>query len=339
MKGFISIFWRVPAEGFAQSTNEAPGNMCLVRLARALSLGGDLLGKRESMLPGLCDAVYQFTKDAVILPCFGQRGQHGLSGFFDELMRPGHPAGVPTEVDELLWQWVSLALVRTAQLQRHGVVFYFLASPEARIRVGMTRTRRSFTDEFKREAVKLCKQPGATATHIARDLGIQTSVLRRWVTQERDFTYIWTAEGWLYAAAVMDLYSRRIVGWSMSDTMQAKMVSDALLMALWRRGKPSSLMHHSDQGSQYTSDDFQQLLKAQGITCSMSRRGECWDNAAMESFFSSMKTERLSRKVYRTREEARSDVFDYIERFYNPVRKHSKLDFLSPVDFEQGLTG
>ncbi len=137
----------------------------------------------------------------------------------------------------------------------------------------------------------------------------------------------------------MDLYSRRIVGWSMSDTMQAKMVSDALLMALWRRGKPSSLMHHSDQGSQYTSDDFQQLLKAQGITCSMSRRGECWDNAAMESFFSSMKTERLSRKVYRTREEARSDVFDYIERFYNPVRKHSKLDFLSPVNFEQGLMG
>ncbi|ENY74688.1 integrase catalytic subunit, partial [Pseudomonas putida TRO1] len=101
-----------------------------------------------------------------------------------------------------------------------------------------------------------------------------------------DFTYIWTAEGWLYAAAVMDLYSRRVVGWSMSDTMQAKMVSDALLMALWRRGKPSALMHHSDQGSQYTSDEFQQLLKAQGITCSRSRRGECWDNEAMESFFS-----------------------------------------------------
>ena len=137
----------------------------------------------------------------------------------------------------------------------------------------------------------------------------------------------------------MDLYSRRIVGWSMSDTMQAKMVSDALLMALWRRGKPSALMHHSDQGSQYTSDEFQQLLKAQGITCSMSRRGECWDNAAMESFFSSLKTERTSRKVYRTREEARSDVFDYIERFYNPVRKHSKLDFLSPVQFEEDLKG
>ena len=90
---------------------------------------------------------------------------------------------------------------------------------------------------------------------------------------------------------------------------------------------------------QYTSDEFQQLLKAQGITCSMSRRGECWDNAAMESFFSSLKTERTSRKIYQTREEARSDVFDYIERFYNPVRKHSKLGFLNPVQFEEGLKG
>jgi putative transposase len=156
--------------------------------------------------------------------------------------------------------------------------------------------------------------------HLQRDFQAE-GPNQKWTS---DFTYIWTAEGWLYAAAVMDLCSRRIVGWSMSDTMQAKMVSDALLMALWRRGKPSALMHHSDQGSQYTSDEFQQLLKAQGITCSMSRRGECWDNAAMESFFSSLKTERTSRKVYRTREEARSDVFDYIERFYNPVRKHSK---------------
>lgn len=155
---------------------------------------------------------------------------------------------------------------------------------------------------------------------------------QKWVA---DFTYIWTAEGWLYAAAVMDLYSRRIVGWSMSDTMQARMVSDALLMALWRRGKPTALMHHSDQGSQYTSDDFQQLLKSQNITCSMSRRGECWDNAAMESFFSTLKTERCMRTVYRTREEARADVFDYIERFYNPFRKHSKLNYLSPVQFEQ----
>jgi putative transposase len=159
---------------------------------------------------------------------------------------------------------------------------------------------------------------------------------KKWVA---DFTYVWTAEGWLYVAAVMDLYSRRIVGWSMSDTMHAKMVTDALLMALWRRGQPTELLHHSDQGSQYTSEDFQALIKAQGITCSMSRRGDCWDNAAMESFFSSLKTERLKRKVYRTRDELRADVFDYIERFYNQQRRHSTLDFVSPVQFEQGLMG
>jgi len=157
---------------------------------------------------------------------------------------------------------------------------------------------------------------------------------KKWVA---DFTYVWTAEGWPYFAAVMDLYSRHIVGWSMSDTMHAKMVTDAMLMALWRRGEPKALMVHSDQGSQYTSDEFQQLFMAQGITCSMSRRGDCWDNAAMESLFSSLKTERLSRKVYSTRDEARADVFDYVERFYNQQRRHSTLDFVSPVQFEQGL--
>jgi putative transposase len=139
---------------------------------------------------------------------------------------------------------------------------------------------------------------------------------QKWVA---DFTYIWTAEGWLYAAAVLDLYSRRIVGWSMHDSMTSQLVADALMMAVWRRGKPVQLLHHSDQGSQYTSEHFQALLREQGITCSMSRAGEVWDNSAMESFFSSLKTEKISRKVYRTRTQARADVFDYIEGFYNPV--------------------
>jgi len=125
----------------------------------------------------------------------------------------------------------------------------------------------------------------------------------------------------------------------MSDTMHAKMVTDALLMALWRRGQPNELMVHSDQGSQYTSEEFQALLEAQGVTCSMSRRGDCWDNAAMESFFSTLKTERVSRKIYRTRDEARADIFDYVERFYNQQRRHSTLDFVSPVQFERGLMG
>ena len=155
---------------------------------------------------------------------------------------------------------------------------------------------------------------------------------QKWVA---DFTYIWTAEGWLYAAAVMDLYSRRIVGWSMHDSMASQLVADALMMAVWRRGKPAALLHHSDQGSQYTSEHFQELLKEQGITCSMSRAGEVWDNSAMESFFSSLKTERVARRVYRSREQARADVFDYIERFYNPRRRHSTVGYVSPIDFEK----
>ena len=159
-----------------------------------------------------------------------------------------------------------------------------------------------------------------------------TAPNQKWVA---DFTYIWTAEGWLYAAAVLDLYSRRIVGWSMQDSMTSQLAADALMMAVWRRGKPAALLHHSDQGSQYTSEHFQELLKEQGITCSMSRAGEVWDNSAMESFFSSLKTERTARKVYRSREQARADVFDYIERFYNPRRRHSTMGYVSPIDFEK----
>jgi len=154
---------------------------------------------------------------------------------------------------------------------------------------------------------------------------------QKWIA---DFTYIWTAQGWLYVAAVIDLYSRRVVGWSMSATMTSQLVTDALIMAIWRRGKPDSLLHHSDQGSQYSSEQFQRLMADHGITCSMSRSGNVWDNAAMESFFSSLKTERCARKVYRTRDDAKADVFDYIERFYNPKRRHSTIGYLSPVEFE-----
>jgi putative transposase len=158
-----------------------------------------------------------------------------------------------------------------------------------------------------------------------------SSANRKWVA---DFTYIWTAEGWLYVAAVVDLFSRRVVGWSMSATMTAQMVTDALIMAIWRRGKPDTLLHHSDRGSQYTSEQFQRLMADHSVTCSMSRAGNVWDNAAMESFFSSLKTERTARKTYRTRDQAKADVFDYIERFYNPKRRHSTLGYISPMEFE-----
>lgn len=155
---------------------------------------------------------------------------------------------------------------------------------------------------------------------------------RKWTA---DFTYLWTAEGWLFVAAVLDLYSRKVVGWSMNAQMTAQLVIDALMMAIWRRGKPMELLHHSDHGSQYTSQDFQRLLAEQGIVCSMSRCGDCWDNAVMESFFSTLKTERTSQRRYATRDEARAEVFDYIERFYNPRRRHSTLRQVSPDQFER----
>lgn len=155
---------------------------------------------------------------------------------------------------------------------------------------------------------------------------------RKWVA---DFTYIWTAEGWLYVAVVLDLFSRRIVGWSMSSTMTTELVTDALLMAVWRRGRSRELLHHSDRGSQYTSEQCQRRMAAHGIQCSLSRAGNVWDNAAMESFFSTLKTERTAGKIYRTRDAARADVFDYIERFYNPRRRHSTLGYLSPIAFEE----
>ena len=139
-------------------------------------------------------------------------------------------------------------------------------------------------------------------------------------------------------AAVIDLFSRRVVGWSMSAAMTAELVTDALVMAIWRRGRPRELLHHSDRGSQYTSEAFQRLMAEHGVTCSLSRSGNVWDNAAMESFFSSLKVERVARKIYRTRDQARADVFDYIERFYNPRRRHSTIGYLSPMQFEAKVT-
>ncbi|NJO56407.1 MAG: IS3 family transposase [Rhodospirillales bacterium] len=149
-----------------------------------------------------------------------------------------------------------------------------------------------------------------------------------------DLTYIWTAEGWLYLAAVMDLASRRIVGWSMGSRITQELTQAALRMALERRRPPVGLVHHSDRGSQYAAADYQALLQLHGMTCSMSRRGNCWDNAPMESFFHSLKVESLHHFYFRTREEAQAMVFQYIEVFYNLRRKHSALGYVSPAVYE-----
>ncbi|WP_448310476.1 IS3 family transposase [Pantoea sp. PGP6] len=153
-----------------------------------------------------------------------------------------------------------------------------------------------------------------------------------WVT---DITYIRTWQGWLYLAVVIDLFARNVVGWSMKPTLSRELALDALMMAVWRRKPDSEVIVHSDQGSQYGSDDWQRFYRANNLAPSMSRRGNCWDNAVAESFFSSLKKERIRKRIYKTRDLARADIFDYIEVFYNRSRRHSHLGGVSPEAFEQ----
>jgi putative transposase len=153
-----------------------------------------------------------------------------------------------------------------------------------------------------------------------------------------DITYIPTDEGWLYLASVMDLCSRRIVGWSMAETLHTAIVIAALRMAVDRRRPEPGLIHHSDRGVQYASAEFRAVLDAHGLIASMSRQGNCYDNAVKESFFHTLKTELVNHERYRTRDEARASVFDYIEAFYNRQRIHSSLDYQSPEDFERART-
>ena len=154
---------------------------------------------------------------------------------------------------------------------------------------------------------------------------------QKWVAA---FTYVWTTEGWLYVAAVIDLFSRRVVGWSAQSRMTTDLAIQALLMAIWWRKPDGRVMLHSDQGSQFTSREWQTFLHQHNLEPSMSRRGNCHDNAVAESFFQLLKRERIRRRTYPTRDDARRDVFDYIEMFYNPKRKHTNNGMLSPVDYE-----
>lgn len=155
-----------------------------------------------------------------------------------------------------------------------------------------------------------------------------------WVS---DITYIATKEGWLYLAAIMDLYSRNLIGWAMDKRMTDELVINALKMALFKRKIVSGLLLHSDRGTQYASHDYQTLLKNHGITCSMSGKGNCYDNSPMESFFHSLKVECIYPQVFDARNEAKSAIFDYIEIFYNRQRKHSALNYKSPVNYELAL--
>lgn len=150
-----------------------------------------------------------------------------------------------------------------------------------------------------------------------------------------DISYCWTLEGWMYLAVVLDMYSRKIVGWAMSERMTKELVINAFLMAYWARKPKAGLIHHSDKGSQYASYDFKKVLEDFGVIQSMSGRGNCYDNAVTETFFHTLKTELMLDWVFKTREEAKSAVFEYIEIFYNRERRHSTLGYCSPVNFEQ----
>jgi putative transposase len=178
--------------------------------------------------------------------------------------------------------------------------------------------------------------PGGDVSHIAPNtLDRQFDVVEpdlAWVT---DFTFIRTHEGWLYLTVVIDLFSRQVIGWSMKNNPKADLVIDALVMALWRRKPDNKVLIHSDQGIQYTCSDWRKFLAEHNLEASMSRKGNCHDNAVAESFFSLLKTERIKRKIYKTRDEARAEMFNYIEFFYNPTRRHGANDGLSPMEFEK----
>lgn len=185
---------------------------------------------------------------------------------------------------------------------------------------------------YKRRPGRYGGKPAIVAENKVAQNFAATAPDQTWVT---DITYIRTHEGWTYLAVVIDLFSRRVVGWSMQSRMTTDLALQALLMAVWRRKPKNTVMVHSDQGSQFTSREWQTFLHQHNLEASMSRRGNCHDNAVAESFFQLLKRERIRRKTYATREDARADVFEYIEMFYNPQRKHTNNGMLSPVEFER----
>ena len=206
--------------------------------------------------------------------------------------------------------------------------------------VGRWKVRRLMNEAGVK--VDRAKRRGPVTTDSRHDYAIAPNLLERhfdveeldqaWVS---DITYVWTAESWLYVSTLLDLFSRKIVGWAMSSRIDTTLVKDALQMALGRRHASAGLIHHSDRGSQYASHAYRDLLKENDIECSMSGKGECLDNAVAERFFGSLKREWTSHRSYATRQEARDDIIAYIEMFYNSTRRHSYLGYVSPNDYEK----
>ena len=239
------------------------------------------------------------------------------------------------------WLDAQVAAMHAASKRSYGRPRIVRGLREQGLRVGHERVRRS----LQRQALQpLYKRPYRVTTDSNHCKPLAPNVLARrfdgwqinraWVA---DISYISTLEGWLYLAVVMDLASRRIVGWSMSERMQAKLVCDALTMAYWHRKPPPGLIMHSDRGVQYAGDEHRKLIAQYRMVQSMSRKGNCWDNSPMESFFKTLKVEQVNRFRYATRAQARLDLIDWIEGFYNAQRLHSSIDYWSPAAFENHL--
>ena len=245
------------------------------------------------------------------------------------------------------------AAQRTRQNQLLGLEIAAIFA-ESRHRYGSPRVHAELRDRGQRtgrkRGARLMRRAGLRArerrrfrrtTNSGHEMAITGNLLARqfsvaqpdisWAT---DITYLWTLEGWLYLAVILDLFSRRVVGWAISERLERGIALDALTMALRNRRPPHGLLHHSDRGSQYASHEYRQLLAANGMRSSMSRRGNCWDNAVAESFFATLKLELVYQTQWRTRADAHSAVFEYIELFYNRRRRHSALGYLSPEQFE-----
>lgn len=255
------------------------------------------------------------------------------AGFYQWLHKPMSDRDI--EDDRLL------ALIRDSYVASSGVYGSRRVHGDLR-EAGEACGRHRVEKIMRRNGIKAIRGYKAPRTIVGRPSLLSPNRLNRefsvdapdraWVT---DITYLRTWQGWLYLAVVLDLYSRKVVGWAMKPSLGRELAMDALLMAVTRRRPTQPVLVHSDQGSQYGSDDWRRFCQAHQLEPSMSRRGNCWDNAVAESFFSSLKKERVRKRIYRTRDLARADVFDYIEIFYNRNRRHSHLGGISPEAFEQ----
>jgi len=277
--------------------------------------------------------------------------------FIDE-QKKAYPVELLCEVMDVsrsgYYEYLERKPSKKQQMQEKLIVTVKAIAQETRYSYGSRRVSRYLQKEgfsvgraaartlMKKAGIE-CKQRRrfCVTTQSKHTLPVAENILNRdfsvrlpncvWVA---DISYLWTQEGWLYVAAVLDLFSRRIVGWSMADHMREALVQEAFQMALGRRQPAKGLLHHSDRGIQYTCSDYQASLKRAGIIISMSRKGNCWDNSVMERFWGSLKSECTDGKIYKTRDMAKIDVIDYIEMFYNSRRLHSTLGYLSPVQFE-----